>query len=60
MQKIIFKFATVITSAVSSLAASPGIECPKILKPEIRVEKIKPVDSFGTPKISCNKKTALS
>ncbi len=60
MHKIIFKFTAVIASTVGSFAVSPKIECPKLLKPEIRVEKQKPADSLELPKAICNKKTALS
>lgn len=60
MQKIIFKFTVVVTSAVASHTALPKIGFPKLLKPEIRVEKSKTNDSLPETKIVANRKTALS
>ncbi|MBD3581994.1 hypothetical protein [Flavobacterium selenitireducens] len=60
MHKIIFKFATVVTTAIVSHTTSPKLECPRILKPEIRVEKVKANDFAPEVKLVSNKKTALS
>ncbi|RZJ68979.1 hypothetical protein [Flavobacterium sp.] len=60
MQKVIFKFTAVVASTIASLTSGPKIECPKLLLPEIRVEKIKPIESPELPKTLSKTKTALS
>lgn len=60
MHKIIFKFAMVVTTTIASHTTVPQIECPKILKPEIQVEKEKANDIAPQVKLVPNKKTALS
>ncbi|NUY80624.1 hypothetical protein HUK80_06935 [Flavobacterium sp. MAH-1] len=60
MQKIIFKFTMVVTSALASHTVETKLQMPQLPKPEIRVEKAKPADSLPATKLECNKKTALS
>jgi|GEM_PF-3640292 len=58
MQKIILKFAAVVTTAIASHTPVPVIGYPKFLRPEIRVEKVK--SAGANLKVQSNENTALS